>query len=64
MTGGVPYPEFSDKEIKAQYLNGDFPNTKSLGPMGDIIMHCWQGQYIDCDTIIADINGMYNLDDN
>jgi serine/threonine protein kinase len=64
MTGGVPYPEFSDKEIKARYSKGDFPDTKSLGPMGDIIMHCWQGQYNDCDAIIADIDGMYNSADN
>ena len=60
MTGGVPYPKCSDKEIKARYLESDFPNTKSLGSIGDIIMRCWQGQYNSCDAIIRDIDGMYN----
>ena len=40
ITGGVPYPEFSNKEIKARYLKGDFPNIKSSGLIGDIIIHC------------------------
>ncbi len=31
MTGEVPYSGMSDKEIKAQYSQGDFPDKKPLG---------------------------------
>ena len=64
MTGVVPYHEFSEKEIESRYSKYEFPETKSLGPIGDVITHCWQSQYNSFDAIITDLEGMHTSDDN
>lgn len=58
MTGVIPYHKLSEKEIEVQYSKKDFPETKSLGSVGDIIMGCWQGQYDCIDSIVIDMEGM------
>ena len=60
MTGNVPYHAFPEEEIKARYLQRQFPETKSLGPIGDIITHCWYSYYSSFDAIITDIKGQPN----
>jgi serine/threonine protein kinase len=58
MTGVVPYHELSEEEIEARYSKRDFPETKSLGLVGGIIMGCWQGRYDCVDSIVTDMEGM------
>ncbi|KAK2623873.1 hypothetical protein QTJ16_006507 [Diplocarpon rosae] len=58
VTGNVPYHELSEEEVEARYSKGEFPKTKSLGPIGDVITGCWQGRYSSYDNIIVDIEGM------
>jgi serine/threonine protein kinase len=63
MTEVAPYHELSEEEIDARYSDADFPETESLGSIGDIIKYCWQGQYGSVDAIITDIEGMFISDD-
>jgi serine/threonine protein kinase len=58
ITRASPYHEFSEEEIEARYSRCEFLETKSLGPIGDVILHCWQGQYSSCDAILTQIEGM------
>jgi hypothetical protein len=64
MTGYVPYHDFPEEEVEARYSKGEFPETKFLGPIGDIITHCWHGRYSSFDAIIADVKGMHGPDEN
>ena len=64
MTGDVPYHELPEEEVKAQYPKSEFPQTKLLGPIRDVITQCWHGQYTSFDAFILDIKGMYAPDDN
>lgn len=58
MTEVVPYHKLSKKEIEVQYSKRDFPKTKSLGSVGDIIIGCWQGRYDCADSVVTDMEGM------
>ncbi|KAI9763230.1 MAG: hypothetical protein M1839_006574 [Geoglossum umbratile] len=58
MTGVVPYHKLSEKEIEVRYSKRDFPETKSLGSVGDIIRGCWQGRYDCVDSVVIDMEGM------
>ncbi len=64
MTGYVPYHEFSEEEVEARYSKSEFPETKFLGPIGDVITMCWYGRYSSFDAIITDIEGIPVPDDN
>lgn len=57
-TGKPPYFELGLKEIEITNLfkQSKFPETKSLGPMGDIITGCWQGRFISADDVLKAIN--------
>jgi serine/threonine protein kinase len=59
MTGDVPYRALSEEEIHARYAIKEFPETKFLGPMGDIIASCWHGRYNSFEAIIKDIRGIH-----
>ncbi|KAI9766370.1 MAG: hypothetical protein M1840_006634 [Geoglossum simile] len=58
MTGVVPYHELSEEDIEVRYSKGDFPEMKSLGSVGGIIMGCWQGQYDCVDSIVTDMEAI------
>jgi hypothetical protein len=45
MTGQAPYARREEHEIAGLFSKSKFPETASLGPMGDIIQGCWQGKY-------------------
>lgn len=60
--GSSPYQEFSEEDIEARYYRGEFPETKSLGPIGDVILQCWQGHYSNCDAILTHIKGTNVID--
>ncbi|KAH9874627.1 hypothetical protein IAQ61_003817 [Plenodomus lingam] len=53
-TGKPPYFELGLKEIEITELliQSKFPETKSLGPIGDIIMGCWQGRFTSADEVL------------
>jgi serine/threonine protein kinase len=62
MTGVVPYHEYSEEEVKARYAKREFPETKFLGSIGDVITHCWHGRYSRFEAITTDINGTHAPD--
>ncbi|KAF1994760.1 kinase-like protein [Amniculicola lignicola CBS 123094] len=49
MTGALPYQDLlqegKEDEIKFLYEGGMFPETETVGPIGAIIMKCWQAKY-------------------
>ncbi|KAL5411207.1 hypothetical protein PMIN04_010329 [Paraphaeosphaeria minitans] len=45
MTGQAPYNGHEEEEIVDLFTKSKFPNTISLGPIGNIIQNCWQGKY-------------------
>ncbi|KAI9767789.1 MAG: hypothetical protein M1840_005470 [Geoglossum simile] len=55
MTGVVPYHELSEEEIEVRYSKRGFPEMKSLGSVGGIIMGCWHDRYDCVDSIVADM---------
>jgi hypothetical protein len=44
LTGEAPYEGFEEDEIMGLFSESKFPDTRSLGPMGDIIQDCWRGK--------------------
>ncbi|PVH90815.1 kinase-like protein [Periconia macrospinosa] len=42
MCGRAPYDGSTGKDITDFFKESKYPETKSLGPIGDIIMGCWQ----------------------
>ena len=59
VTGNVPYHELPEEVVEARYTKHEFPETKFLGPIGDIITCCWHEQYNNFDAVIIDIEGKH-----
>ncbi|KAI9846490.1 MAG: hypothetical protein M1837_003910 [Sclerophora amabilis] len=57
LTGEPPYYGLGLKEMEITDLfkQSKFPNTKCLGPMGDIITGCWQGRFISADDVLKGV---------
>ncbi|ENH99042.1 hypothetical protein COCC4DRAFT_208798 [Bipolaris maydis ATCC 48331] len=55
MTGTFPYQDLSDEDIAALFKQGRFPETKTYGPFGAIIMKCWQVEYQSVMDLYKDI---------
>jgi serine/threonine protein kinase len=57
LTGEPPYYGLGlkDMEITDRFKKSKFPDTKSLGPMDDIIMRCWQGRFISADDVLKGV---------
>jgi serine/threonine protein kinase len=53
-TGEPPYfgLGLTEKEITDLFKQSKFLETKSLGPMGDIITGCWQGSFISANDVL------------
>ncbi|KAF1994491.1 kinase-like protein [Amniculicola lignicola CBS 123094] len=62
MTADVPYKELSDRDIRAQFLKGKFPDTISLEPVRSIINKCWQGEYSRCEIVIEELREQQESD--
>ena len=56
-TGKPSYYDLGLKEMEITDLfkQSKFPNTKSLGPMGDIITGCWQGEFISANDVLKGV---------
>ncbi|KAF1990327.1 kinase-like protein [Aulographum hederae CBS 113979] len=54
-TGLNPYSELEEDEIETRFLNGEFPETKSLGRCGEVVSGCWRGEYTVADRVREDI---------
>ncbi|KAF2761482.1 kinase-like protein [Pseudovirgaria hyperparasitica] len=55
MTGNAPYHSCSDYEIDDRFQRGEFPNTTSLGLVGQVITKCWQAKYDNAEDVHNDI---------
>lgn len=53
-TGKPPFYwlESWDPEITESFKRSEFPETKSLGPIGDVIRGCWQGRFASADDVL------------
>jgi len=58
MTGQAPYTEHDEYEIERLFSESKFPDTTSLGPIGDIIWDCWQGKYASAYEVWMSITGL------
>ncbi|KAF2281011.1 kinase-like protein [Westerdykella ornata] len=58
MTGFAPYNDLSEEETESKYLKGEFPATKSLGEVGNIISKCWRCDYNTADVVARDLRVM------
>lgn len=58
--GHAPYEGLDEMEIRARYLKGEFPDTKSLQHIGTIINKCWQGSYCGSD-VVDNLRGISSL---
>jgi serine/threonine protein kinase len=58
LTGKPPYYERGLKEIEIINLFKQlkFPETKSLGPIGDVITGCWQGRFTSADDVLEGVS--------
>lgn len=63
-TGKPPYFGLGLKEIEITDLfkHSKFPETKSLGTMGDIITGCWQGRFMSADDVLRGPPSSTSLD--
>jgi serine/threonine protein kinase len=57
LTGQAPYAELEEDEIMDLFSESKFPETTSLGPMGDIIQGCWQGKFATAHKVCTEIKG-------
>jgi len=55
MTRHAPYEGWNEREIRARYLKGEFPETESLQAIGTIIKKCWQGSYNRSEILVHDL---------
>jgi serine/threonine protein kinase len=53
--GQTPYHGRSHKEIQELFQESKFPETKCLGPIGDVITDCWQGKYTSVNDVSRSI---------
>ena len=53
-TGKPPYYELEhvEMEITNLFERSEFPETKSLGLIGDIITGCWQDKFVSADDVL------------
>lgn len=58
MCGRAPYEGCADKDIKAFFKDSKYPETKGLGPIGNVITGCWQGIFSSADKVAMSIHGM------
>lgn len=58
MTGHAPYAGREEHDIVGLFSESKFPETTSLGPMGDIIRGCWQGKYASAHEVWTSIKGL------
>lgn len=58
-TGKPPYHELERIEIMEMFKQSQFPDTKLLGPIGEIITGCWRGKFTSANDIL---NGTQLLD--
>jgi serine/threonine protein kinase len=58
MTRHAPYEGWNEREIRARYLKGEFPETESLQAIGTIIKKCWQGSYNRSEILVHDLRGI------
>ncbi|KAK3299517.1 kinase-like domain-containing protein [Chaetomium fimeti] len=56
-TGQPPYQGLKDTEIRARYLEHDFPDTTSLRAIGSVIEKCWHGKYPEARAVIEALKG-------
>ncbi|KAF2757457.1 kinase-like protein [Pseudovirgaria hyperparasitica] len=56
--GQSPYDGQTDKEIKDLFEKSLFPETKHLGPIGNIITGCWKGKYKTAYEVCQDIKAI------
>lgn len=56
-TGEPPYFKLGLKEMEITdlYKQSKFPETKSLGPIGEIITGCWQGRFVSADDVLKGV---------
>ena len=59
ITGYFPFAELPEEEITARYSRAQFPETKSLGMIGDIITGCWPNRYSSFDAIFKDLEALH-----
>ncbi|KAE9978410.1 hypothetical protein EG328_001491 [Venturia inaequalis] len=57
LTGESPYAECEEDEIRSLFGDSVFPETTGLGPMGYIILGCWQGKYVSAHEVYTEIEG-------
>lgn len=58
ITNHNPYHDLSERAIESLFLNGNFPETNSLGPLGEVILKCWRGVYKDTESICNEIKAI------
>jgi serine/threonine protein kinase len=53
-TGTPPYFDLGlkEREILDLYKQSKFPDTKGLGPIGDVITGCWRGRFTSADDVL------------
>ncbi|KAF2813573.1 kinase-like protein [Mytilinidion resinicola] len=61
ITGYNPYHDLTEREIKALFLKGSFPETNSLGPLGEVISKCWRGKYKNTHSVCKEIKGTHGF---
>lgn len=57
LTGKPPYYGLGLKEmeITGLFKQSKFPETKSLGPIGDVITGCWQGGFGSANDVLGGV---------
>jgi Protein tyrosine and serine/threonine kinase len=54
ITGGPPYAELADENVKLQFNRGTFPESKNLS-LGHVIRNCWEGHFMSFEAILLTI---------
>ncbi|TAQ88920.1 hypothetical protein B7494_g2756 [Chlorociboria aeruginascens] len=62
ITGSKPYQDLPDHEISAAFLEGRYPDLKSISAFGNIIMGCWRHNYTTVEEAFQDVKleGTFN----
>ncbi|KAE9982211.1 hypothetical protein EG327_005920 [Venturia inaequalis] len=64
LTGESPYAECEEDEIRSLFSDSVFPETTGLGPMGYIILGCWQSKYVSAHEVYSEIEGIRKRPDS
>lgn len=51
MTGGEPYSDLGDAEVRRRFSLGNFPDTRALS-CGKAIQECWAGRLITSESMV------------